>query len=1724
MKSPFFRYLLIFIITLISVISYAQEDCVNGIDDDGDGLIDIQDGSDCYCGQLIFQEVSGNFEDFSCCPSSFTGGPSTGIYCLNDGWGPANIGTSDYFNTCDYIGGNILPVIPMPIPSGEGAVGMITQENYLETIGTCLENSLLAGSTYNITFSIGFNSLGIYESPLNTNLNIFGTTDCNNFLMSESFSAGCLSDNEEWELLASIPVNGVENDSWLFVSSSFIPNINAEAIAFGMDCNLTGINYHYLDDIQISGDFIVPNLEGDLTSFGDCLDGVTIELPNPSGSQFQWYLDGVAIAGATSNPYVVDDASAEGEYQVMVINGPSCSLSNPIDVQIESNVLEIDGEITEIQCILNNDGMIDITINSPNAPYEVEWSNGATEEDLASIGPGQYTVTVTDDHGCSGTETFVIAEPSNVQATVDGDCVNGVFIYIDDIVGASYQWYLDGQIIADGITNPYELSSDFPGEYYVVADNGTICTESDPIFVDIDLDVLEVNGEVVDILCFGIPTGSITVMANNLNPPLSYTWSNGSGDQEINGLEAGDYTVTVIDDNGCFGVANFTVDTPSPFINNLTVVQPEMGNPGGAGVTSAGGEMPYIYAWSNGYDQPTDDNLAPGSYSITVTDANGCTEVFDFVIISNFVAVEIVESPSCASICDGSILITIDGDNSEYSITWDDINLSGFNPTQLCSGMYSYTVTDTDGAPFSGTVTIEDPPEVSISAQFEDTICTNTFDVELVLIVSGGNGPYSYLWNTGSQNDTLFDLGTGVYTVAVTDFSGCISLDTFVIDSIPILELDFELNPAGCDGVEGGAVNMSINNGVGPFDILWSNDSITEDLIDVDQGWYFVTITDNYGCIIEDSIEVLSNTDIQIEETILPVNCSGENDGTISLEISEGQGPYMLTWSNGDDAMIIDSLAPGHYVVTVIDAVGCSKIEEYNVSVNSNVSITATTTNSLCFGEDSGSIELEITNAIDFSLLWDDGSTNENRYNLSPGEYEFALIDSFGCFYSDQFVLTEGIEINYESVLLNPDCNGANNGLISISPTTASFPIAYEWSTGDTLNQINNLIADIYYLTITDDLGCSKVDTFILSENSDLQLEEMVVDNLCYGQSNGSISLEISGGEEPYSILWNTNENSESLENLSTGEYSVTVIDGNGCETNQIYLITSPDSLYIHEAIELPLCSQESGLIKIEGVGGLSEYSFLWSTGEVTSEIEILPGNSYSVSMTDGNQCTVMQEYIIESISELEITTASIVNPSSANNDGAISINVEGGTPPYSISWSDGQMGSVANSLGFGVITVTVVDANNCIKTLSFTLESSPLIFQSVVTHNLCYDDCMGQVELQIEGGVEPYVINWSNGQTQAAAIDLCNGKYWATLTDGSGAELVTEEYNIVSPDQISIIGQTQDISCFETQDGEISIQIQGGNGPYEAMWSNSGLGQTIEGLDAGMYNVTVIDDNGCLVIETFSVYGLDSIDIEIELLPNDCLDELRTLILNGANIEELTYYLNGEIVEISNQNEIYGLLPGEYELSYEINEQCIVAVETIEIEEVPKIEVTLSEHEIVVFADEMVFVELVIEDDQEFLGYTTTWEVENSYDCAISNEENQCLGITIMASQSEVIAVTVTDAYGCETIIELNLIVEELMNEIYFPNVFSPNDDGINDEFILYSNHPGTIIRSLSIFDRWGNVVFSLSNHYVQDIINWDGTFNGRKMNPSVFVMMVDVEFENGETRVYVSDLTLTQ
>ncbi|MEO0790538.1 MAG: SprB repeat-containing protein, partial [Bacteroidota bacterium] len=848
------RTILLGILTLLSATVLAQEICDNGIDDDGDGLVDLQD-NDCICVES-FTGVTADFEDISCCPQS-----AAAIDCLADGWTTIDVGTPDLSNTCGYIGGVGLPEVPLPIPSGNGAISMLSiQDSQFpgnEGIARCLDCGFIAGETYEISFFVGFNSNLSWNSG-DVEFAIYGKEDCSD--IPDQNPLPCIED-DGWVEMATFGVESVIN-SWVIVNGSFVSPGNYSAIAFKTSCayiTQVGLNqYHFMDDLQISGNFSGPNCgspspPADAQVFGDCNSGYFLTTTVSGATQFQWYLDGVAISGATSNPWSINPLTL-GEYQVRaILPDGSCTISNPTNFNPDLNSLVFSSNAEQPSCPGEADGSIDLLFNSTNPPFSINWSNGGSGDPLLGLGAGTYTVTVVDGIGCFGEQTIVLEDPEEINSNVDviqPSMDNGGSVEISTTGGSgpyTYDW-------DNGLSGPVQSNLD-PGTYTITVTDDNGCEEILTIEI---LEALSASSLVIDETCFDQCDGTVTIMPNGGQSPYSYNWNIGGVTNTQVNLCAGDYDYTVTDINGTEIVGTVSIQ-PGDLVE-LDIVQDgircDNNETTNLNLTVVSGLAPFTFDWSTGDETEDLIGIGLGNYSVSVVDFNGCEGNANIQVlpIAPLELSSLVTDISC-DILEGNILVSVTGGTAPFSFEWDDGQTSD-ELVNVSSGSYSLTVTDVNGCTTEGTYTVNDSLLLTSSALLTQPVCIDDATGTIDITIDGGTAPFTFSWSTTEETEDINGLVSGDYTVTVSDASNCELVNTFTISPASMVDILSTINDVTCFSGSDGAVTTTTTATLPPLSYNWSNNTNDPDLTDVPAGTYTLTITDAANCSYESTYDI----------------------------------------------------------------------------------------------------------------------------------------------------------------------------------------------------------------------------------------------------------------------------------------------------------------------------------------------------------------------------------------------------------------------------------------------------------------------------------------------------------------------------------------------------------------------------------------------------------------------------------------------------------------------------------------------------------------------------------------------------------------------------------------------------------------------------------------------------------------------------------------------------
>jgi SprB-like repeat protein len=1136
-----------------------------------------------------------------------------------------------------------------------------------------------------------------------------------------------------------------------------------------------------------------------------------------------------------------------------------------------------------VSCFGGSNGSIDLTVTGGTAPFTYLWGDGPTTEDRSGLTAGTYSVTVTDALSQTANTSVTITQPTalalsetHTNVTTCGGSNGTIDLSVSG--GTAPYTYLWG----DGPTTE-DRSGLSAGSYSVTVTDANSCTASTSVTIT-EPSPPTLSETHVNVACFGNATGSIDLSVSGGTAPFTYLWGDGPTTEDRSGLSAGSYSVTVTDANGCTASTSVTITQPAAALSlSETHVNVSCfgGSNGSIDLSVTGGTAPYTYLWGDGPTIEDRSGLSASSYSVTVTDANGCTASTS-VTISQPAELLLSETHTNVTTCggsNGSIDLSVAGGTAPYAYLWSD------GPTiedrsGLSAGSYSVTVTDANGCTASTSVTITAPAGFTLSETHVNVSCFGGSNGSIDLSVAGGTAPFMYLWSDGPTSEDRSGLSAGSYSVTVTDANGCTASTSVTITQPAALTLSETHVNVSCFGGSNGSIDLSVAGGTAPFTYLWSDGPTTEDRSGLSAGSYSVTVTDANGCTANTSVTISQPAELTLSETHVNVSCFGGSNGSIDLSVTGGTAPYTYLWGDGPTTEDRSGLSAGSYSVTVTDANGCTASTSVTITQPAALTLSETHVNVSCFGGSNGSIDLSVTGGTaPFTYLWGDGPTTEDRSGLSAGSYSVTVTDANDCTASTSVTITQPAALTLSETHTNvTTCSGSNGSIdLSVSGGTASY--TYAWNDGPTTEDRSGLSAGSYSVTVTDDHGCTESLTITITAPSAPTLSETHSNVSCFGGSNGSIDLTVSGGTAPFTYLWSDGPTTEDRSGLSAGAYSVTVTDANGCTASTSVTITQPAAaLTLNEAhVDVSCYGGSEGTIDLSVSGGTAPYSYLWSDGPTTQDRSGLSAGSYSVTVTDDHGCTASTSVTITQPAALVLSETHVNVSCFGASDGSIDLSVSGGTAPYTYSWSDGPTSQDRSGLGPGTYTVTVTDDHGCTASLSPTI-TEPAALSLTETHvnvTTC-GGSNGSIDLSVAGGTAPYTYLWSNGATTQDLSGLSVSTYSVTVTDDHGCTATTS-VTLTGPASFTLSESHVNASCHGVSDASVNLTVNGGAAPFTYLWSNGATTQDLSGIANGIYSVTVTDANNCSVSLELTV-GVRQYTIVSSKGPNGSISPLGSV------------------------------------------------------------------------------------------------------------------------------------------------------------------------------------------------------------------------------------------------------
>jgi gliding motility-associated-like protein len=1175
-----------------------------------------------------------------------------------------------------------------------------------------------------------------------------------------------------------------------------------------------------------------------------------------------------------------------GTYTVTVTDNNQCTASASTIVNPSTAPLIILDSIQNVSCHGDSTGNIYIAVIDGIIPYQYNWSDGSSLEDLISVSAGNYTVTVTDQAGCTASLTAIITQPAaplSVDLTIiHSTCgnANGSMTAIPSGGTPNYSFFWsNGQTTATAVNlsaNIYTVT--------VSDDNGCSLIVQDTINTT-PLPQLAVDS-VVQVSCFGQSDGGVYISVTNMTSGLSFLWSEGSTTEDLINVPAGSYTVTVTDSLGCSSSVSATVSQPSLLQDSVTIVNATCNNTNGsATIWPYGGTSPYTFLWSTGATTASISGVAAGSYTVTITDQKGCTRT-RLVVVNNIggpvITIDSVRHVRCHGESNGAIYTSVSGGVLPYIVRiWSN----GFSNTDsivnLTAGSYTYIVIDANNCLSSVTQLIIQPDPITATAQLIHPTCLNA-NGSIEVNPAGGTSPYAFQWSTGATTSLISGLSAGSYTVTITDTKFCTATFTYTLttNGNPVIVTDSVVQ-VKCNGQNTGSIYISVSGGTAPYSYLWSDGFTGQDNIFLQAGTYTVTVTDQNGCIAIQTFTVTQPAPLTVQVSTTPSTCNTSN-GTASALVSGGTLPissYLWT-PGGQSTPFITGLSPGVYSVDVTDANGCTASGTGTVTTAGNpVILLDSLVNVTCHGYNNGVIAITPSGGTPgYFIIWiPGGQTDTILQNLSPGNYTVIVSDAQNCITQQTFTITQPDVLQDSLVVVHEICYQAN-GTITAYPYGGTSPYQFQWSNGATTAALSGLTAGIYTVTITDNNGCiTSATATVFNLPGHTILTDTIIDVQCHGESNGAVQVSIVGGTPPYTFQWSSGATTQNLTGATAGVYTLTVIDFNQCVATANYTVNEPailsDSLQVVQAS----CGLSNGQITVFPYGGNGGYTFLWNTGATSATISSLNTGTYTVTITDSKGCTMTDSATITNDVPLSFTISQLTEPlCHGDNNGIICIQVNGGSAPFNYQWSNGSTQSCTGPVAAGTFALTVTDTKGCTLSQSFNLgEPAPLVVDSLIVNNATCNQANGSLVIYPSGGTSPYAYQWSGSpnDTLASLSQVNAGVYTVTVTDANGCS-VTATATITNTGVPFIQSFTiVDVKCHGGNDGFISVTAGGGLSPYSYQWSTSPTDtlNAINNLAAGVYSLTITDASGCSVVQSFTVNQPSVLSDSIEVIQPVC-------------------------------------------------------------------------------------------------------------------------------------------------------------------------------------------------------------------------------------------------------------
>jgi gliding motility-associated-like protein len=1257
------------------------------------------------------------------------------------------------------------------------------------------------------------------------------------------------------------------------------------------------------------------------------------------------------------------------------------------------------------------------------------------------------------------------------------------------------------------------------------------------------------SAEVTPTGCAGACNGSINLLTAGGTGAHTIVWDpvppNGQGVESAQFLCPGVWTATVHDANGCAITQSWTVigsEGPDLVVGSTPAHCTTCD--GTATVEVTGGVPPFTLAWSLAGTPmgttPTITDLCAGLYQVMVTDSAGCTSIAS-VPVTDEGGEDLATtdgSVDCTGDCDGAVSVQFDCTSPACTVTW--LDGSGFpiatgtdSLTGLCAGLYFVSVVNGDQCTAIAPAVVDAASAITSDLTVTPVSCPDACDGTASAVPTGGAPPYTFFWEPGpidgQGTDQVTGLCAGAYKVTITDSTGCAVVDSLIVPGPAPIAIAGIVQGPGCSGACDGAITAIATGGNGGFTYTWAPEPAEGQGTPAASGFCAGTVTlivsDANGCTGTASWTLDTPDPIAISFSATPSTC-GECTGTASATATGGTPDHTWYWLEGNEVMgtgsTISGLCAGLYTVVATDANGC-QAEQLVPVEDADGEATGTTDGAVTCPDDCDGAVSVATPCLDgpCTIVWHDaqgapiGQSGTDAVDLCPGLYLALVTNAAGCLSIDTALVLAPDPVLANLTTTPVTCFGDCDGTATVAPSGGTGGHTIEWTpppgNGQGGTEALGLCAGETLVTITDSLGCSVSVPVIVTGPDPLQANAQVIGPGCPGECNGSIALEVSGGNGGNTFLWSPEvegQGTGTATALCPGAYEVTITDTNGCTVAYTHVLDEPVEMSIALDLAHNTCFGDcQGAAQLTITGGLPDPTIIWSGpgGVIAQDVTGVNGlcaGTYAVAVTDANACTVEQTFTIGEGDAILPGLTFVGETCNGPCDGEAAVAPDGGAGSFTVLWQPGGETTLGVAgLCAGDHTVTITDAIGCDTTATFTIGPwTPITDNATVTDVACTGDCTGSIVLAPAGGIGTYAFTWlpGPGSSGPAIADLCAGAYQATITDAVGCN-ATFQYFIAEPDTplTILLDDVTAATCTTSDDGSIAISLAGGTPPYTLAWGGpdgfTSDQEDISGLPPGSYTVTVSDTLGCTGTMDVEVPAEIGVTADAGTDQQHCAG--TGIVLDGRGSTGATTYTwtdadgnelgSGPVVALD------GPAPGTHTFILTASDGPCTDTDTVTVT-VFDLAVADAGPDRTIFHDEQT--ELG-GDPTGPPGSTFVWQPDSVLSSGSAADPTAFPTITTW------FVVTVTTPDGC---VAQDSVLVTVMPEVDIPSGFTPNGDGWNDTWTigLIELFPQCEVE---IYNRWGEMLFRSVGYRTP----WDGRYDGAPVPVGTYYFVVQLNDE---------------